>query len=64
MWIWHLLVLEKYKILIWLCIHDALLTAISRFNRCLSDFNLYPRCLLAPETILHCLKNFPKAIVI
>ncbi|KAL4299044.1 hypothetical protein AHAS_Ahas17G0061500 [Arachis hypogaea] len=53
LWFWKARVPEKLRLLVWLCLHDAVPTQYLRFRRHLSSSSLCTRCNQLPETILH-----------
>ncbi|KAL4301309.1 hypothetical protein AHAS_Ahas17G0288000 [Arachis hypogaea] len=57
LWLWKARVLEKLRLLVWLCLHDAVPTQYLRFRRHLSSSSLCTRCNQLPETILHCFRD-------
>ena len=59
-WVWRLKVLEKIKILVWLCLHGALPTNDLRSSRGLSNGPGYSSYFAAKEDILHYLKDCPQ----
>ncbi|KAL4370949.1 hypothetical protein AHAS_Ahas06G0116900 [Arachis hypogaea] len=61
LWLWRQHVPEKHKFLVWLCLREALPTAIFRFKRDISHTNSCLRCFLGQESILHCIRDCPKA---
>ncbi|KAL4395796.1 hypothetical protein AHAS_Ahas01G0027700 [Arachis hypogaea] len=48
---------EKLRLLVWLCLHDAVPTQYLHFRRHLSSSSLCTRCNQLPETILHCFRD-------
>ncbi|XP_057739816.1 uncharacterized protein LOC130956889 [Arachis stenosperma] len=61
LWLWRQHVLEKHKFLAWLCLREALPTAAFRFRRGISHTNSCPRCFSGQESVLHCIRDCPKA---
>ncbi|KAL4292809.1 hypothetical protein AHAS_Ahas18G0065200 [Arachis hypogaea] len=57
LWLWKARVPEKLRLLVWLCLHDAVPTQYLRFRRHLSSSSLCTRCNQLPETILHCFRD-------
>lgn len=55
--LWKLKVPQKCKTFIWICLHDRLLTNVSRMHRGLSDSDICPQCGEHPETELHVLRD-------
>ncbi|KAL4316715.1 hypothetical protein AHAS_Ahas15G0312800 [Arachis hypogaea] len=57
LWLWKARVPEKLRLLVWLCLHDAVPTQYLRFQRHLSSSSLCTRCNQLLETILHCFRD-------
>ena len=60
-WIWKIQSLPKIKFFLWQCSHDSIPNHILLANR---GMNISPLCLTcnsAPETIIHALRDCPKA---
>ncbi|KAL4314250.1 hypothetical protein AHAS_Ahas15G0066300 [Arachis hypogaea] len=57
LWLWKARVPEKLRLLVWLCLHDAVPTQYLHFQRHLSSSSLCTRCNQLPETILHCFQD-------
>ncbi|KAL4288654.1 hypothetical protein AHAS_Ahas19G0307800 [Arachis hypogaea] len=57
LWLWKARVPEKLRLLVWLCLHDAVPTQYLRFWRYLSSSSLCTRCNQLPETIFHCFRD-------
>ncbi|XP_057755722.1 uncharacterized protein LOC130974897 [Arachis stenosperma] len=57
LWLWKARVPEKLRLLVWLCLHDAVPTQYLHFRRHLSSSSLCTRCNQLPETILHCFRD-------
>ncbi|XP_057719616.1 uncharacterized protein LOC130934040 [Arachis stenosperma] len=61
LWLWRQHVPEKHKFLAWLCLREALPTAAFRFKRGILHTDSCPRCFSGQESVLHCIRNCPKA---
>ncbi|XP_057760187.1 uncharacterized protein LOC130980537 [Arachis stenosperma] len=61
LWLWHQYVPEKHKFLAWLCLQEALPTAAFHFSRGISHTDSCSRCFSGQESVLHCIRNCPKA---
>ncbi|KAL4349072.1 hypothetical protein AHAS_Ahas10G0005400 [Arachis hypogaea] len=57
LWLWKARIPEKLRLLVWLCLHDAVPTQYLRFRRHLSSSSLCTRCNQLAETILHCFRD-------
>ena len=60
-WIWKIRALPKIKFFLWQCSHDSIPNHILLANRGMNISPLCPTCNSAPETIIHALRNCPKA---
>ncbi|XP_057730894.1 uncharacterized protein LOC130946239 [Arachis stenosperma] len=61
LWLWRQLVPKKHKFSAWLCLKEALPTTSFRFRRGMSSSDRCPRCLSSQESVLHCIRDCPKA---
>jgi hypothetical protein len=60
-WIWKLEVSENTRFFVWLIIHGKIPNNSVRFNHHMTNDASCPRCGAAEETILHTLRDCPKA---
>ncbi|KAK7843484.1 putative ribonuclease h protein [Quercus suber] len=59
--IWKIPALPKIKFFLWQCSHESISVRVLLANRGMNIFPLCPACNSAPETIIHALRNCPKA---
>jgi hypothetical protein len=60
-WIWKLQVSENIRFFVWLIVHGKISNNFIRFNHHMTNDASCPRCGAAEETILHTLRDCPKA---
>lgn len=60
-WIWRIPCIERIRTLIWLIMHDKLLTNLSRFFRNLTQNADCPRCVGIQESLSHVFRDCPVA---
>jgi hypothetical protein len=60
-WIWKLQISENIRFFVWLIVHGKIPNNSARFNHHMTNDASCPRCGAAEETILHTLRDCPKA---
>jgi len=61
LWIWKLQVVESIRFFVWLIMHGRLPNNSIRFNIHITNDASCPRCGAVEETIMHTLRDYPKA---
>ncbi|CAJ2644087.1 unnamed protein product [Trifolium pratense] len=56
-WIWKLAAPEKIKFFIWCVCHHVIPTLSLLCRRNLAPYDIFPRCSISEETILHCMRD-------
>ena len=60
-WIWKIPTLPKIKFFLWQCSHDSIPVRVLLANKGINISLVCPACNSAPETIIHALRDCPKA---